>query len=158
MPIAEITAVLGVLNSVNSAVATLKETTANVNSLQGAFGRVTKAAEGIASVEAQAKAGLIELSTKDAMELAQAKRNLANYEKKIKEACIYSGQADLWDEMKKIQRDSIAAVKKRQAKQKAKARARKASAKEFGRYVLAVFLALALIAIIVPFTIWYLGN
>ena len=158
MPIAEITAVLGVLNGVNSAISTLKETTANVNSIQGAFGRVTKAAESIASVEAKAKAGLIELNTRDAMALAQAKRNLANFEKKVKDVCIYTGQSDLYAEMKKIQRESVEAVRKRELRNKAKAKAKKANRKQFLSYVLGILIAITIAALVVPIFIWYLQK
>ena len=116
--IAEVTAVIGALNAVNGAISTLKETKSNVDSISRVFGRVTQAASGLAEVEEKVRTGKLVLSTTDAMKISMAKKQVADYEKQLKDLFIYSGNGDMYKEMKKIQITSIQAAKKRAAKAK----------------------------------------
>ena len=117
--LAEVTAVIGALNAVNGAINTLKETKSNVDSISRVFGRVTQAASGLAEVEEKVRTGKLVLSTTDAMKISMAKKQVADYEKQLKDLFIYSGNGDMYNEMKKIQITSVQAAKKRAAKAKA---------------------------------------
>ena len=117
--IAEVTAVIGALNAVNGAISTLKETKSNVDSISRVFGRVTQAASGLAEVEEKVRTGKLVLSTTDAMKISMAKKQVADYEKQLKDLFIYSGNGDMYNEMKKIQITSIQAAKNRATKAKA---------------------------------------
>lgn len=128
--IAEVTAVIGALNAVNGAISTLKETKSNVDSISRVFGRVTQAASGLAEVEEKVRTGKLVLSTTDAMKISMAKKQVADYEKQLKDLFIYSGNADMYKEMKKIQVTSIQAAKKRAAKAKAATAAKNKQTKD----------------------------
>jgi hypothetical protein len=117
--LAEVTAVIGALNAVNGAISTLKETKSNVDSISRVFGKVTQAASGLAEVEEKVKTGKLVLSTTDAMKISMAKKQVADYEKQLKDLFIYSGNGDMYNEMKKIQITSIQAAKNRATKAKA---------------------------------------
>ena len=77
-----------------------------------------------------AKQGKIELSTNEAMQIAMAKKQMIDYEKRLKDLFLISGNHETYNHMKKLQRDSIARARKRAAKAKAKKKARKAEIKE----------------------------
>lgn len=117
--LAEVTAVIGALNAVNGAISTLKETKSNVDSISRVFGKVTQAASGLAEVEEKVRRGKLVLSTTDAMKISMAKKQVADYEKQLKDLFIYSGNGDMYNEMKKIQITSIQAAKNRATKAKA---------------------------------------
>ena len=97
--LAEVTAVIGALNAVNGAISTLKETKSNVDSISKVFGRVTQAATGLAAVEEKVRTGKLVLSTTDAMKISMAKKQVADYEKQLKDLFIYSGNGDMYNEM-----------------------------------------------------------
>lgn len=111
--IAEISAILGTLNAVNSAVSTLKQTSANANSLGRALTRLGTASKAIETVKAQRKAGKI-LSLQEATQLALAEKQLADYERELKDICFISGNAPLYNRMKQLQAESRQAVEKEQ--------------------------------------------
>ena len=117
--LAEVTAVIGALNAVNGAISTLKETKSNVDSISRVFGKVTQAASGLAEVEEKVRTGKLVLSTTDAMKISMAKKQVADYERQLKDLFIYSGNGDMYNEMKKIQITSIQAAKNRATKAKA---------------------------------------
>jgi hypothetical protein len=117
--LAEVTAVIGALNAVNGAISTLKETKSNVDSISRVFGKVTQAASGLAEVEEKVRTGKLVISTTDAMKISMAKKQVADYEKQLKDLFIYSGNGDMYNEMKKIQITSIQAAKNRATKAKA---------------------------------------
>ena len=50
------------------------------------------------------------------MKISMAKKQVADYEKQLKDLFIYSGNGDMYNEMKKIQITSVQAAKKRAAK------------------------------------------
>ena len=117
--IAEVSAVLSTLNAVNGALSTLRETKSNVQSISRVFSRVTSAQEGIATIEAEAAAGKRRLTPKQAMDIALAKRQIAEYDKEIKNIFLYAGAIDTYDDMKRIERQSVAAAIKRAKLQQA---------------------------------------
>lgn len=122
--IAEVSAVIGALNAVNGALGTLRETRSNVSSLSNVFSKVTTAASGIAEVEAKAKSGKITLSQKEAMDIALAKKKIQDYDKQLKDLFLMTGNMDTYNDMKRIQAQSVAAAKKRAARAKANKAAR----------------------------------
>ena len=151
--IAEISAVLGTLNAVNGAISTLRETKSNVDSLSRVFGRVTTAASSIAEVEAKAKSGKITLSQKDAMEIAMAKKRLADYDRQLKDIFLMTGNMQTYEEMKRLQATSVAAAKKRAARAKAQKNANK---QEFVLYTKAIAISLLLVLVSIPLLVWFL--
>lgn len=122
--IAEISAVIGALNAVNGVIGTLRDTGNNVNSISKVFSRVTSAATGIAEVEEHVRTGKMILSTNDAMSLAMAKKQIADYERELKDLFLITGNMDTYNSMKRIQAQSIAAAKKRASKAKANKQAK----------------------------------
>tara|TARA_A100001015_G_scaffold286434_1_gene355095 strand:+ start:1314 stop:1781 length:468 start_codon:yes stop_codon:yes gene_type:complete len=117
--IAEVSAILSTLNAVNGAINTLRDTRSNVQSLSQVFSRVTTASEGIATIEAEAAAGRRKLTPKQAMDIALAKKRISDYDKDLKDLFLMTGNMDTYNEMKRIQIQSVAAAKKRQKLQKA---------------------------------------
>ena len=111
--IAEISAILGTLNAVNSAVSTLKQTSTNANSLGKALTRLGSGSKAIENVKAERKAGKI-LSIQEATQLALAEKQLADYERELKDICYISGNAPLYNRMKQLQAESRHAVEKEQ--------------------------------------------
>jgi len=111
--IAEISAILGTLNAVNSAVSTIKQTSSNAQSLGSALGRLGVASKEIDKVKAWRKAGHI-LSIQEATQLALAEKQLADYERQLKDICYISGNADLFNRMKQLQAESRRALEDKQ--------------------------------------------
>lgn len=111
--IAEISAILGTLNAVNSAVNTVKQTSSNAHSLGTALTRLGVASKAIDRVKAQKKAGK-PLSIQDATKLALAEKQLADYERELKDICYISGNADLFNRMKQLQAESKQAIEKQE--------------------------------------------
>ena len=145
--IAEVSAVLSTLNAVNGAINTLRETKSNVDSVSRIFSKVSTAAEKIAEVEEKAKQGKIELSTNEAMQIAMAKKQMIDYEKRLKDLFLISGNHETYNHMKKLQRDSVARAKKRAKK------ARKAELKEAA---LVLFIGIGILILLAGgFTLWY---
>ena len=152
--IAEVSAVLSTLNAVNGAINTLRETKSNVDSVSRIFSKVSTAAEKIAEVEEKAKQGKIELSTNEAMQIAMAKKQMIDYEKRLKDLFLISGNHETYNHMKKLQRDSVARARKRAAKAKAKKKARKAEIKEAA---LVLFIGIGILILLAGgFTLWYI--
>ena len=123
--IAEVSAVLAAVNAINGAINTVRETKNNVKSASDIFARVTDASVGIAEVESQSRAGKIVLSQKEAMEIALAKKKIADYDRQLKDMFLMTGNFAVYEDMKKIQADSVAAAKKgalKRAAQKQKSR------------------------------------
>ena len=151
--IAEVSAILGTLNAVNGAINTLRETKDNVDSVSRIFSKVSSAAEKIAEVEEKAKQGKIELSTNEAMQIVMAKKQMIDYEKRLKDLFLISGNYETYNHMKKLQRDSITRAKIKATKAKAQKKARKAELKEAA---LVLFISIRILILLAGgFTLWY---
>ncbi len=152
--IAEISAILGTLNAVNSAVGTLKQTSANANSLGRALTRLGSASKAIEKVKAQRKAGKI-LSIQEATQLALAEKQLADYERELKDICYISGNAPLYNRMKQLQAESRQAVEKEQKAIKRKKLQRAQTLEDVG---LAVAIGVLVLLVIGIFGFIYLAH
>ncbi len=150
--IAEVSAVLGALNAINGAINTVKETKSNVDSISRVFSRVTTAASSIAEIEAKANSGKLQLSQKEAMDIALAKKRIVDYDRQLKDLFLMTGNMNTYEEMKRIQAQSVAAAKKRAARAKA---AKKAAKAEFALYLKGLGIALVLCVLIIPALIWF---
>jgi len=117
--IAEISAILGTLNAVNSAVSTIRTTSSNANSLGTALTRLGVASKAIDRVKLEKKAGKI-LSLNEATQLALAEKKLADYERELKDLCLISGNAPLYNRMKELQADSKKAIELQQNSERRK--------------------------------------
>lgn len=103
--IAEISAIMGTLNAVNSAVSTLKQTSNNAQGLGQALHRLSVASTAIEQVKQDKKNGGI-LSLADASQLALAEKRVADFERELKDICVLTGNADLFKRMKQLQAES----------------------------------------------------
>ena len=119
--IAEISAIIGTLNAVNSAVSTLKQTSSNAQGLGNALHKLSVASTAIDRVKADKNRGIV-LTLKDAAELALAEKQVADFERQLKDICLFSGNGDLYKRMKSLQAES----KKNMAKATIQARRKKA--------------------------------
>ena len=87
------------------------------------------------------------------MQIAMAKKQMIDYEKRLKDLFLISGNHETYNHMKKLQRDSIARARKRAAKAKAKKKARKAEIKEAA---LVLFIGIGILILLAGgFTLWY---
>ncbi len=128
--IAEVSAVIGALNAVNGAINTIRETKGNVQSLSKVFQRVNSAAEGIATIEGQVSSGKRSLSSKEAMDLAFAKRQQREHERQLKDLFLIAGEMKTYEDMKRIQAKSVANAKKAAATASKRKAARAAELKQ----------------------------
>ena len=111
--IAEISAVIGTLNAVNSAVSTLKQSGSNAQSLGQALTRLGTASKNIEKVKQQRKAGKV-LTIQEATQLALAEKQVRDYERQLKDLCYLSGNADLFNRMKQLQAESKRALEEQE--------------------------------------------
>ena len=115
--IGEVAAVLGALKALNEGIATLRESAGNAQSLQSIVGRWGSAQEQYNDVE-RAKAG--KMSYKEALAMESAKRQLANFDRQLKDICLMQGQGELYNSIKTRMEESriahekeVARIKKR---------------------------------------------
>ena len=144
--IAEISAILGTLNAVNSAVSTIKQTSSNAQSLGSALGRLGVASKEIDKVKARRKAGHV-LSIQEATQLALAEKQLADYERQLKDICYISGNADLFNRMKQLQAESRRALEDQQKAELRRKARRDQTIEDVGLAVSVVVLLLVLLGI-----------
>ena len=117
--IAEISAVIGTLNAVNSAVSTLKQSGSNAQSLGQALTRLGTASKNIEKVKQQRKAGKV-LTIQEATQLALAEKQVRDYERQLKDLCYLSGNADLYNRMKQLQAESKRALEEQERAERKK--------------------------------------
>lgn len=151
--IAEISAILGTLNAVNSAVSTIRTTSSNANSLGTALTRLGVASKAIDRVKLEKKAGKI-LSLNEATQLALAEKKLADYERELKDLCLISGNAPLYNRMKELQADSKKALELQQNSERRKKIQRDKVLEDVG---IAVAIGVLILILLGMFTFIYLG-
>ena len=117
--IAEISAVIGTLNAVNSAVSTLKQSGSNAQSLGQALNRLATASKNIDQVKRQRKAGKV-LTLQEATQLALAEKQIKDYERDLKDLCLVSGNAELYNRMKHLQAESKRALEEQERAERKK--------------------------------------
>jgi|TARA_A100001011_G_C13979739_1_gene702781 methylphosphotriester-DNA--protein-cysteine methyltransferase len=151
--IAEISAILGTLNAVNSAVSTIKQTGDNASQLGQALNRLGVASRAIDKVKQQKQNGAI-LTLQEATQLALAEKQLKDYERDLKDLCYISGNADLYNRMKQLQADS----KKAQEDKKIAERKRRVKrAQTFEEITLAVSIVFLIVVLTGIFGFIYLS-
>ena len=101
--IAEISAVVGVLKTLNDGIATVKESGDHLSGLSGLFTSLTDSKVAVESIEEATKAGDHVLTQEEALELAWAKNAIREQEKELKKITPKL----VWRDMLMIQNKSM---------------------------------------------------
>lgn len=117
--IAEISAAVAAVQSVNAAISSLKESAGHAGDLSSVVGRWADATE---KAQAAEKKGAGVMSYKEALQLESVTRQLANFDRQLQDICILQGQADLYRSIKKRMEESRLAHEKEVAKLRVKRR------------------------------------
>ena len=148
--IGEVAAVLSALKALNDGINTIREAGKNAQGLSSIVGRWGESQEKYNEVE-RAKAG--KMSYKEALAMESAKRQLANFDRQLKDICLMQGQADLYTSIKNRMEESRLAHEKEVARLKIKRRAFKKNASlVLGLFFVWLF-GMGIIYVIVKFTI-----
>lgn len=139
---AEISAVIGILNTVNSAISTLKESRANAQDAASLLGKFGDATNKLNQWEKKTKLKR-PLTAKEAMDLTLARRKIEQVDRELKDACLMMGCADVYNEMKRVQYESEQAHKKYMRGIEIKRRKRR---KAFEQYMTAFGIVIILVA------------
>ena len=111
--IGEVAAVISALKALNDGINTIRESAGNAGDLHSIVGKFAGASEQYQSVE-KAKAG--RMSYKEALAMESAKRQLANFDRQLKDICLMQGQADLYTSIKSRMEESRLAHQKEVAR------------------------------------------
>ena len=148
--IGEVAAVLSALKALNDGINTIREAGKNAQGLSSIVGRWGESQEKYNEVE-RARAG--KMSYKEALAMESAKRQLANFDRQVKDICLMQGQADLYTSIKNRMEESRLAHEKEVARLKIKRREFKKNANlVLGLFFVWVF-GMGIIYVIVKFTI-----
>ena len=148
--IGEVAAVLSALKALNDGINTIREAGKNAQGLSSIVGRWGESQEKYNEVE-RARAG--KMSYKEALAMESAKRQLANFDRQLKDICLMQGQADLYTSIKNRMEESRLAQEKEVARLKIKRRAFKKNASlVLGLFFVWAF-GMGIIYVIVKFTI-----
>ena len=148
--IGEVAAVLSALKALNDGINTIREAGKNAQGLSSIVGRWGESQEKYNEVE-RARAG--KMSYKEALAMESAKRQLANFDRQLKDICLMQGQADLYTSIKNRMEESRLAQEKEVARLKIKRREFKKNANlVLGLFFVWVF-GMGIIYVIVKFTI-----
>ena len=148
--IGEVAAVLSALKALNDGINTIREAGKNAQGLSSIVGRWGESQEKYNEVE-RAKAG--KMSYKEALAMESAKRQLANFDRQLKDICLMQGQADLYTSIKNRMEESRLAQEKEVARLKIKRREFKKNENlVLGLFFVWVF-GMGIIYVIVKFTI-----
>ena len=93
----EVAAVISALKALNDGINTIKQSAGNAGDLQAIIGRFAGASEKYQDVERQ-RTG--RMSYKEALAMESAKRQLANFDRQLKDICLMQGQGDLYKSIK----------------------------------------------------------
>lgn len=121
--IAEISAVVGVLKTLNAGIKTVKESGSHLSDLSGLFTSLTESKAAVETIEEATKSGDRVLTQEEALELAWAKNAIREREKELKKIT----PREVWRDMLSIQHKSLMEHKEKITKQK-KAEAKKKQA------------------------------
>ena len=148
--IGEVAAVLSALKALNDGIQTIREAGKNAQGLSGIVGKWGESQEKYNEVE-RARAG--KMSYKEALAMESAKRQLANFDRQLKDICLMQGQADLYTSIKNRMEESRLAQEKEVARLKIKRREFKKNASlVLGLFVVWLF-GMGVLYVIVKFTI-----
>ena len=112
--IAEITAVVSVLKTLNAGIKTVKESGSHLSDLSGLFTSLTESKAAVETIEEAAKSGDHILNQAEALELAWAKNTIREEEKALKKIT----PREVWRDMLAIQHRSLIDHKDKLEKQR----------------------------------------
>ena len=112
--IAEISAVVGVLKTLNAGIKTVKESGSHLSDLAGIFTSLTESKVAVETIEHVTKQGNHILTQEEALELAWAKNAIREREKELKKIT----PRDVWRDMLNIQHKSLMEHKHRLEKER----------------------------------------
>ena len=107
--IAEISLVVGALKGINDAINTVKESGSHISDLSGIFTSVTETQVAVDNIEAAVEEDGGVLTQKQALEIAWAKKELADIQKELKKQT----PRDVWRTMLSVQHKSVMDNKQR---------------------------------------------
>ena len=148
--IGEVAAVISALKALNDGINTIREAGKNASGLSAIVGKWADSQEKYNEVE-KAKAG--KMSYKEALAMESAKRQLINFDRQLKDICLMQGQGDLYTSIKTRMEESRLAHEKEVARLRVKRREFKKNASLVAGLVVVWAFGMAVIFIIVKFTI-----
>ena len=138
---AELAAITSALGAINSTISTLKDAKDNANDVSRLISKFSGASDKLNEWERKKKLKR-PLTTKEAMDLTLARRQIAQTERNLADICLMSGCADVWREAQRLkaqseqeQRAFLATINKK----------RKARKQKFQAIMTAFFLVAALV-------------
>ena len=111
--IGEVAAVISALKALNDGINVIKQSAGNAGDLQAVIGRFAGASEKYRDVE---KSRTGRMSYKEALAMESAKRQLANFDRQLKDICLMQGQGDLYNSIKTRMEESRIAHEKEVAR------------------------------------------
>ena len=148
--IGEVAAVISALKALNDGINTIREAGKNAQGLSSIVGKWGESQEKYNEVELS-RAG--KMSYKEALAMESAKRQLINFDRQLKDICLMQGQGDLYTAIKTRMEESRLAHEKEVARLRVKSREFKKNASLVAGLVVVWAFGMAVIFIIVKFTI-----
>ena len=148
--IGEVAAVISALKALNDGINTIREAGKNAQGLSSIVGKWGESQEKYNEVELS-RAG--KKSYKEALAMESAKRQLINFDRQLKDICLMQGQGDLYAAIKTRMEESRLAHEKEVARLRVKRREFKKNASLVAGLVVVWAFGMAVIFIIVKFTI-----
>ena len=148
--IGEVAAVISSLKALNDGINTIREAGKNAQGLSSIVGKWGESQEKYNEVELS-RAG--KMSYKEALAMESAKRQLINFDRQLKDICLMQGQGDLYTAIKTRMEESRLAHEKEVARLRVKRREFKKNASLVAGLVVVWAFGMAVIFIIVKFTI-----
>ena len=111
--IGEVAAVISALKALNDGINVIKQSAGNAGDLQAVIGRFAGASEKYRDVE---KSRTGRMSYKEALAMESAKRQLANFDRQLKDICLMQGQGDLYNSIETRMEESRIAHEKEVAR------------------------------------------
>ena len=148
--IGEVAAVISALKALNDGINTIREAGKNAQGLSSIVGKWGESQEKYNEVELS-RAG--KMSYKEALAMESAKRQLINFDRQLKDICLMQGQGDLYTVIKTRMEESRLAHEKEVARLRVKRREFKKNASLVAGLVVVWAFGMAVIFIIVKFTI-----
>ena len=148
--IGEVAAVISALKALNDCINTIREAGKNAQGLSSIVGKWGESQERYNEVELS-RAG--KMSYKEALAMESAKRQLINFDRQLKDICLMQGQGDLYTAIKTRMEESRLAHEKEVARLRVKRREFKKNASLVAGLVVVWAFGMAVIFIIVKFTI-----
>jgi len=142
--ITEITAVVGVLKTLNAGIKTVKESGSHLSDLSGLFTSLTESKAAVETIEEATKTGDHVLTQEDALELAWAKNAIREREKELKKIT----PREVWRDMLAIQHRSLSEHKAKLEKQRLATLRQQSKKEDLIKHTVGVVLLIAVLAAI----------